>query len=531
MAPSLVAGAALGQVFDMLCKSILEVGKNIATFRPKLDSLNQTLMYIKPVFADIERLSKALEGRDEVIDMFKKLLMEGHELVRKCSKTKSYDACRKLYYSRKLTELEDSLVKFFQTHCLIQVWRDTKDILVKVNEHESEPNLEKDEALAKESLSPSDPYGCRVCAGCKAEIGGTHSYCMGAVWHPECFRCQACNQPISDSDQLTMSDNRPYHKSCYKVQHHPKCDVCKNFIPTNSAGVIESRAHPFWLQKYCPSHENDGTPHCCSCERMEPVDARYQILNDGRKLCLECLDSAIMDTHECQHLYLEIQEFYEGLNVKVEQQIPLLLGDMLTLIEAMEREKNGHHHMPETRGLCLSEEQTISTISRRPRIGGYQILDMFTEPYRLIRRCEVTAILILYGLPRLLTGSILAHEMMHAWLRLKGYPSLSPEVEEGICQVLAHMWLDSEIIAGSSSSSTSASSSASSSSSSSPSTSSKKGKRSDFEKKLSDFFKHQIESDTSAAYGDGFREGNKAVLKYGLKTTLDHMRLTGTFPC
>lgn len=104
-------------------------------------------------------------------------------------------------------------------------------------------------------------------------------------------------------------------------------------------------------------------------------------------------------------------------------------------------------------------------------------------------------------------------------------------MEEGICQVLAHMWLDSEIIAGSGSTSTSASSSASSSSSSSPSTSSKKGKRSDFEKKLGDFFKHQIESDTSAAYGDGFREGNKAVLKYGLKTTLDHIRLTGTFPC
>lgn len=418
---------------------------------------------------------------------------------------------------------------------------------------ESEPNLEEDEALAKalqESLnvesspprydfgsffppvSHSYPHGYRVCAGCNAEIGhGRYLSCMGAVWHPECFRCHGCNQPISDYE-FSMSDNRPYHKSCYKEQHHPKCDVCKNFIPTNPAGLIEYRAHPFWLQKYCPSHETDGTPRCCSCERMEPVDARYLINDDGRKLCLECLDSAIMDTHECQPLYLEIQEFYEGLNMKVEQQIPLLLVERQALNEAMEGEKNGHHHMPETRGLCLSEEQTISTISRRPKIGGHRILDMFTEPYRLIRRCEVTAILILYGLPRLLTGSILAHEMMHAWLRLKGYPSLSPEVEEGICQVLAHMWLDSEIIAGSGSNTTSASSSASSSSSSSPSTtSSKKGKRSELEKKLGDFFKHQIESDTSAAYGDGFREGNKAVLKYGLKTTLDHIKLTGTFPC
>lgn len=201
---------------------------------------------------------------------------------------------------------------------------------------------------------------------------------------------------------------------------------------------------------------------------MQVRDTRYLLLDDGRKLCLECLDSAIMDTHECQPLYLEIQEFYEGLNMKVEQQIPLLLVERQALNEAMEGEKNvsllhwkqlyfypslnyvlvifiicfcvqGHHHMPETRGLCLSEEQTVSTVGlsfhdilplqcyiyicvcactqilyrtylrinskyqiiRRPRIGAnYRIMDMFTEPLRLVRRCEVTAILILYSLPR-----------------------------------------------------------------------------------------------------------------------------------
>ncbi|KAF5451396.1 hypothetical protein F2P56_026508 [Juglans regia] len=420
------------------------------------------------------------------------------------------------------------------------------------DEHVAKVQLEEDEQLAKalqesmnvesppryDSRNIFQPYpffssgGYRICAGCNTEIGhGRFLSCMGAVWHPECFRCRACNQPITDYE-YSMSGNHPYHKSCFKEQNHPRCDVCKNFIPTNSAGLIEYRAHPFWLQKYCPSHERDRTPRCCSCERMEPRDTRYLLLDDGRKLCLECLDSAIMDTHECQPLYLEIQEFYEGLNMKVEQQVPMLLVERQALNEAMEGEKNGHHHLPETRGLCLSEEQTVTTILRRPRIGaGYRIIDMITEPYRLSRRCEVTAILVLYGLPRLLTGSILAHEMMHAWLRLKGYPNLSPEVEEGICQVLAHMWLDSEIYSVSGSDvASSSSSSPSSSSSSSSNTSSKKGKRSDFEKKLGEFFKHQIESDTSSAYGDGFRLGNQAVLKYGLKRTLDHIRMTGSFP-
>lgn len=281
-------------------------------------------------------------------------------------------------------------------------------------------------------------------------------------------------------------------------------------------------AHPFWVQKYCPSHEHDGTPRCCSCERMEPRDTRYVTLNDGRRLCLECLDSAVMDTKECQPLYLDIQEFYEGLNMKVDQQVPLLLVERQALNEAMDGERHGHHHMPETRGLCLSEEQTISTILRRPKIGaGNRAMDMITEPYKLTRRCEVTAILILYGLPRLLTGSILAHEMMHAWLRLAGYRTLSQDVEEGICQVLAHMWLDAELTSGSGSNVAS---------SSSASTLPKKGTRSPFERKLGEFFKHQIESDTSPVYGDGYRAGNQAVLKYGLRSTLEHMRMTGSFP-
>ena len=52
-------------------------------------------------------------------------------------------------------------------------------------------------------------------------------------------------------------------------------------------------------------------------------------LNDGRDLCLECLDSATMD----------LQEFFEGLMMEIKQQIPLLLVERDALNEAMEKEK------------------------------------------------------------------------------------------------------------------------------------------------------------------------------------------------
>ena len=53
----------------------------------------------------------------------------------------------------------------------------------------------------------------------------------------------------------------------------------------------------------------------------------------------------------------------------------------------------------------------------------------------------------------------------------------------------------------------------------------------EFEKKLGAFFKNQIETDSSEVYGGGFRAGYLAVQRYGLRTTLDHMKLTGSFPC
>ena len=55
---------------------------------------------------------------------------------------------------------------------------------------------------------------------------------------------------------------------------------------------------------------------------------------------MECLTSATMDSPECQHLYMDIQEFFEGLNMKVEQQVPLLLVEREALNEALEAEKS-----------------------------------------------------------------------------------------------------------------------------------------------------------------------------------------------
>lgn len=57
-------------------------------------------------------------------------------------------------------------------------------------------------------------------------------------------------------------------------------------------------------------------------------------------MCIECLDSAIMDAGDCQALYHSIRDYYEGLYMRIDQQIPMLLVERQALNEAIEGEKD-----------------------------------------------------------------------------------------------------------------------------------------------------------------------------------------------
>lgn len=99
-----------------------------------------------------------------------------------------------------------------------------------------------------------------------------------------------------------------------------------------------------------------------------------------------------------------------------------------------------------------------------------------------------------------------------------GYRNLNTILEEGICQVLGYMWLESQRC-----STNNAASSASFSSRITPSaTISKIGDQSDFEKNLVEFCINQIETDESAVYGDGFKKVNEMMVSnhYNLMDTL-----------
>ena len=85
-----------------------------------------------------------------------------------------------------------------------------------------------------------------------------------------------------------------------------------------------------------------------------------------------------MDTNECQPLYIDIQEFYEGMNMKVEQQVPLLLVERQALNEAMEAEKmvshiSIHYHVVyiATSNIILLLSLIRDTTFLKPEVSAY----------------------------------------------------------------------------------------------------------------------------------------------------------------
>lgn len=73
--------------------------------------------------------------------------------------------------------------------------------------------------------------------------------------------------------------------------------------------------------------------------RLQTHDEQYVPLADGRKLCLECLETAVFDTKECQPLYREILKFYKNVGMMIDQEVPMLLVERSALNDAREGEK------------------------------------------------------------------------------------------------------------------------------------------------------------------------------------------------
>ena len=74
------------------------------------------------------------------------------------------------------------------------------------------------------------------------------------------------------------------------------------------------------------------------------------------------------------------------------------------------------------------------------QINGTTQMAIETLNGEVVKR-EIAAILMLHGLPAESFAATYAHELGHVWLFQQHFPELPLQVEEGICELFAHLWL------------------------------------------------------------------------------------------
>eukprot|EP00978_Attheya_sp_CCMP212_P002344 scaffold4845_cov51-Attheya_sp.AAC.2 len=324
----------------------------------------------------------------------------------------------------------------------------------------------------------------------------------------------------------------------------PHCVACGRLSP------LRYRFQPFFPEeRVCASHEQainrnqDGVSvananidgvvlkQCCACGRYEPsYDPSRHLLDlgdgDGRALCAACMRTAIVDTDDAIPVWQDVLRFMRhdlDLDVWTEiESIPIIVAHRAALNDP--RIDHGTPGLSHTRGICMYETETITSSS----FFANNNTDANTD-----RRVTVTAILCLRGLPASLTGSILAHEAVHAWFRLHPRPPpgrqrgerLPPMVEEGCCQLVAHLYLHDR--AALYHAMTSSTNNNDTSTSSYMEDNARGGPSDD---KLRQYFLSEIERDQSEVYGEGFRRAARGFAQLGLHALLDYVLLHHAFP-
>ncbi|OQS06833.1 hypothetical protein THRCLA_01147 [Thraustotheca clavata] len=337
-----------------------------------------------------------------------------------------------------------------------------------------------------------------TCKACKQPIFSAMIKALNETYHATCFRCAACQQGFDNSMRFQVHENEPYHSQCYRELYHPRCDICEERLPTNSSELIVYQEMPFWNLKYCAIHSQRD--RCCSCKRIEPtaIHRQFDSLSDGRKLCLGCSETVILDTTEVQPVVAEVWAFLASLGMHVPK-LPVLLVDF----ETLNAHTHSHHsnlprdaRVPTVYGVCLSEVRYIRHIAKRGQQERMSLSDR-----------RVNAILLLHGLPYEMTAYILAHEATHAYLRLNSRfpPHLPPKIEEGMCQLMSFLYLRYKTVMANDSSP-------------------------NFQASLRAYYLFQLQNDPTPIYGDGLREALMAYNTYNsLQQLLDRIAMTQTF--
>ncbi|HEX6343920.1 protein DA1 [Umezawaea sp.] len=160
-------------------------------------------------------------------------------------------------------------------------------------------------------------------------------------------------------------------------------------------------------EKTCVRHPADGT--CALCGRPGPDGRRgWSRFTATTARCPTCARQAVDTLDEAR------------------KHIPLLRGEMAAL------------------GIALAQRVRVTLVDPDGLVDDSGALCLGRTLQRTWVETSVTDVLgieIARGLTETHFGAVVVHEIGHAWLAQRGAPDLSPQVEEGVCELFSGAWL------------------------------------------------------------------------------------------
>ena len=243
------------------------------------------------------------------------------------------------------------------------------------------------------------------CAVCGVQIqpnsrhfrthGGDEAYCENCFLSaPRCTRCKlpTAQQAIDPASGLCS-------RCLAKL---PRCTTCGRVI-TGTAYTIRFAAGQFCAE--C----KQSRPACYVCG--VPVENDHWKYPDGRHVCNQCGDRAVIDVAEIRRIMLDVEQTIQrrlGLVIAVPYELRV---DKLADIRAS-------HNGP-------GSSETPSRELYGKELGMYRRIEGRSE------------IVLLFGLPPELTYETAAHEYAHAWAAENCRPDLPADLREGFAQWVA----------------------------------------------------------------------------------------------
>lgn len=117
-----------------------------------------------------------------------------------------------------------------------------------------------------------------VCNKCNKFISGRVIRAVASAWHPECFRCVWCDQPLADIGFVKFQD-QPLCKACnatIKQSGKQLCQICLKPIEGDPLFHANQVVHPH--------HYN-----CFQCKN--PLGEKSKMM-EGELSCIRCYDKA-----------------------------------------------------------------------------------------------------------------------------------------------------------------------------------------------------------------------------------------------